>query len=104
TAKIARSDVPDQVALMFKMVAADAALAGVVGKAALGSAFVQCQYGIGRQCPETHCGNIEDRQGIGLCAARPAYRDAKLFGVGVRRDHGMVDPFVIAMVDVSLGA
>src|SRR3546814_13182639 len=58
TAEIARPDIPDQIALMLKMIAPDAPLSGVVGNAALGGSFVQRQHRseerrVGQECVST---------------------------------------------------
>ena len=53
-AEIAGADLPDDVAAVLAMVRRNAALAGVMGKAALGRAPVQRPHGIGAQRAETH--------------------------------------------------
>src|SRR3546814_51727 len=54
TAEIARPDIPDQIAFVLKMVAADPAFACVVGEVAQQCAFVQGQHGVGRKSAEAH--------------------------------------------------
>src|SRR3546814_111251 len=60
-AEIARADVPDKVALVFQMVAADAALAGVVGEVAQRRAFVKRQHRIGREGAKAHRRYVQRR-------------------------------------------
>ncbi|MCY1523661.1 hypothetical protein D9M68_585650 [compost metagenome] len=103
-AEIARADIPDQAAPGLAVIAADAALAGVVREVALARAFVQGQDGVGRQRAEAHRRYVEGRHGIGLRAVGAAHGDAEVGVVDARGRHGMVDPFVAVAVDVFLRA
>src|SRR5215475_8234342 len=63
-AEIARADLPDDVATHLAVIGADAALAGVMGEAALLGAGIERTHGIGTQRAKAHRGDIEDRSRI----------------------------------------
>src|SRR5690606_22706776 len=52
---------------------------------------------------KAHGGNIEHRQRHRLPALRTANGNAEVAILDYRRLHGMVDPFVIGAIDISLG-
>src|SRR5690606_31057703 len=103
-AEIAGTDIPDERAMMLKVVTADAALAGVMRKIPHCSTLVQCLDGIGRQRAEAHGRNVEHRQRTGARAVGPAHIDTKIAVLGMCRLHGMVDPFEVGLVDIALSA
>ncbi len=80
-AEIAGPDLVDQIAAALAVIAADPALAGVMGKAAHLGTLVQRQNRIGRQGAETHRGNVVERGLVGLLAVRSADGDAEI-GIG----------------------
>ncbi|SPZ60493.1 Uncharacterised protein [Serratia quinivorans] len=103
--KIAASQFPHQIAAVLTVIAADAALTGVMIKIALGRAQIEGTNGIGRQRAETHGGDIKDRGGVGLAAAGAADRHAEAGRIGYRyRTHGMADAFIAGLIDVQLSA
>src|SRR5687768_537610 len=65
-AEIATAQFPDQVAAMFTVVAADAALARVMGEIAQFGALVERQDGVRAQRAEAHRRDVEDRGRIRL--------------------------------------
>src|ERR1700754_4708142 len=71
-AEIARSDLPDDVAAVFAVIGADAALPGIVRKTALLRTGVQGAHRVRAERAETHRGDIEHRCGIRLGAVRTA--------------------------------
>src|SRR3954454_10821715 len=103
-AEIARPDLPDDIAAVFAMIGADAALAGVVREAAFLGAGVQGPHRVRAERAETHRRDIEHRCRIGFCAVRTADADAEFFRRIRPRRHGMMHPFVAFGVDVLLGA
>ena len=103
-AEISGADLPDQVAAVLLVIGTDAALAGIMRKAALFGAGVQRPHRIGTERAKTHRRDVEDRSRIRPGAVRSADRDAKLLG-GLRLRRGrMVHPFIALAVDVLLGA
>src|SRR5579872_80811 len=104
-AEIARPDLPNDVAAILAMVRREAALARIMGEAALGGAFVECAHGVGAERAETHRGNIEDRDRIRLGAIGTADGNPKMLRIVHRlRRHRMTQPFVTLSVDVELRA
>src|SRR5258708_39630667 len=88
--EIAGADFPDDVAAILAMIGADAALAGVVGEAALPGARIQRAHRIGTERAKTHRRDVEDRCRIRPSAVRTADGDAEfLLGTRLRR-HRMV--------------
>src|SRR5436305_1155535 len=76
-AEIARPDLPDDIAAVFPVIGAEAALAGIVREAALLGAGVQGPYRVRAERAETHRRDIEHRCRIGFCAIRTANGDAE---------------------------
>ncbi len=112
-AEVARADLPNQIAAVLAVVAADAALARVVGEAVHLGALVQRQDGVGRQRAEAHGRDVEHAGVVGLGAGRdalqglaraPADPDAEVVRVDLGRLHGVVDPLVALGAHVQLGA
>ena len=103
--EVARPDFPDQIAPGLAVIGGNAAFAGVMGKAALPGSPVQRAHRIGGQRPIAHCGNVQDRGRIGLCAGA-AVPDGHAMGVGADSagGDGMVQPFVFIAIDVVLRA
>src|SRR5208337_4533606 len=102
--EISGTNLPDQVAAVLAMIGTDAALAGVMGEAALFGARVQRAHRVRTERAKAHRRDIEDRGRIRLGAIRTADGDAKFFvGMKLRR-HRMVDPFMALAIDVLLGA
>src|ERR1700754_3866311 len=102
--EIARPDLPDDVAAVFAVIGADAALPGIVCKTALFRAGVQGTHRVRAERAETHRGDIEHRCRIGFGAIRTADGDAEFFRCIRPRRHRMMHPFVALGVDVLLGA
>ncbi len=103
-AEIARADLPDDVAAHLAVIGTDAALAGVMGEAAVFGAGIERAHRVRRQRAKTHRRDVEHGGRIGPRAIRTADRDAEfLVRVGLRR-HRMVHPFIALAVDVLLGA
>src|SRR6516225_11371388 len=86
------------------MIAADPALAGIVGEAPELGAPVESANGVGAQRAEAHGGNVEQRQRVGLAAVGPAHRDAKVITFDRARNDRMIDPLEVVAVDVLLRA
>ena len=99
-AKVARSDLPDQVTAVFAVVHRDAAFAGVVGKTAQRRAPVQGLDGVGRQRPKTHARDVEQRQAVRLRALACAHLNPKSRWVGLHRLQRVGDPFGAGAVHV----
>lgn len=59
-AEIAAAQLPHQIAVVFAVIAADAALAGVVVEVAFGRAEVERADGVGGERAEAHRRNVED--------------------------------------------
>src|SRR5699024_1251736 len=103
-AEVAAADLPDQVAAVFKVIAGDSALAGVVGKTAGFRAAVERQYRVGRQRAEAHRRNIEQRRGIGLPAVPAADVDARLVFQRRYRHRAVCGPLIAGIIDVAMSA
>src|ERR1700680_141685 len=100
--KKAGPDSPDDVPAILAMIGADAALAGVMGEAALLGARIQRAHRIGTERAKTHRRDVEDRCRIRPGAVRTADGDAELLlGTRLRR-HRMVHPFIAVAIDVFL--
>ena len=102
-AEVARADLPDQVAAMLAVVAADGAFAGVVREMAALGAAVERQDGIGRQRAEAHRRDVEHAGAVGLRAAG-ADGHAEVVAVDLRGRDRVVDPLVAHLLDVHLRA
>ena len=104
-AEVAAADLPDDVAADLAVIAAEAAFAGIVREAAELRAFVERADRVGAQRAEAHRRDVEQRARIGLraVAARRRARGSRGRRRRTRR-HRMIDPLVIAGVDVELGA
>ncbi|MNG94978.1 hypothetical protein D3C76_810200 [compost metagenome] len=99
--EVAAADLPDEVAAVFAVVGADAALAGVVGEAAQASTLVERGNGVGAEGAEAHGRDVEDRCRVGLAALRPADGNAERGGVGGRdRQHRMADELETGLVRI----
>ena len=91
-AEIAGRDLPDDVAAVFAVIAADRALAGIVGETAQLGAPIERHDRVAADGAETRAGNIEQRCGIGLGAVRAADGDAEVVSVNVSGPDRMRDP------------
>src|SRR5699024_11669648 len=80
-AEIGGTDFPDHIGAVLQVVGAQAAFAGVVGKAAEAGATIHRQHGVGRKRAEAHRRNIEPRGIIGLAAITAAEDDAAAGGI-----------------------
>src|SRR5690606_13737836 len=98
-AEIARADFPDDVAAPRAVMAADPALARVMGETALPRAPVQREDRIGRKGTEAHRRNVVDRGVIGLEAVRPTDAGAEVGILDLHRHDRMGEPFVAGVVD-----
>ena len=99
--KVAAADFPDQVAAMLAVVRADAALAGVMGKAAKACALVECGNRVGTERAKAHGRDVEDRRAIGLAALWPADGNAERCRVGCGdRHHRVADEFEARLVGI----
>ena len=76
-AEIAGADFPDDVAAVLAMIGADAALAGVMRKAAFLGAGVQRAHRVRAERAKTHRRDVEDRRRIRPGAIRAADGDAE---------------------------
>ena len=104
-AEIAAAQLPHQIAVVFPVIAADAALTGVVVEIALGRTEVERADGIGGERAEAHSRNVKDRRGVGLAAVGAADGDAETGRVGgFHRPHGVADALIAGLVDIQQGA
>ena len=101
--EIAAADFPDQVPTVFAVIRRNRAFAGVVIETAALGAVVQRADRVRRQRPEAHRRDVEHARIVGLRGLR-ADADAEIIGRNLRRHHRMIDPFVLAAIDVLLGA
>src|SRR5690606_19112244 len=103
--EVSAANLPDQVAAILKVMRADAALAGVMGKAAHLSALVKGANGVAAKRAEAHRRYVEDRGGIGLLAVLVPDRDPEGRRISHRRRAGRVgDELMAVLVDVELRA
>lgn len=84
-AEIAAANLPDQIAAMLAVIAADRAFAGVVGEIAELGAFIERANGVGRERTEAHCRNVEHGAGVRLFAVPAADFDAKIKIIDLHR-------------------
>ena len=103
-AEIARADLPDDVAALLLVIGAEAALAGVMGEAALPGARVERADRIGAQRAEAHRRDVEHGNRIGPRAIGAADADAERLDRDRPRRDRMLQPFEAGRVDVELGA
>src|SRR5262249_42061600 len=103
-AEIADAGLPDQVAAEFAMIAADAALAGIVPEPPELGSPVESANGVCAQRPEAHGRNVEERQGVGLTACGATHRDTKVVAFDRTGNDRMIDPLEVVAVDVLLSA
>src|ERR1700745_4116141 len=76
-AEIAGADLPDDVAAHLAVIGADAALAGIMRKAALLRAGIERAHRVRRQRAKTHRGDIEHRGRVRPRAVGAADADAE---------------------------
>jgi hypothetical protein len=100
-AEVAAADFPDQVAAVLAMVAADAALAGVMREAALLRADIERADGVRRQRAEAHRRDAEHRVRVRLRAAALAHHHAEIRVLDLQRVHRVVDPLVVRRVGID---
>src|ERR1700745_2240639 len=79
-AEIAGADLPDDVAAHLAVIGADAALAGVMGKAALLRAGIERTHGVRAQCTKAHRRDVEDGCRVRPGAVRTTDGDAEFLG------------------------
>src|SRR6202162_5965546 len=103
-AEIAAADLPDQVAAVLAGIAADPALAGVVGEAAELGALVERAHRVRRERAEAHRRNVEHGAGIRLLALVAADHHSGVGVCDVHRAQRMIDPFVAGEIHVLAGA
>src|ERR1700759_665691 len=71
-AEIAGADFPDDIAAILAVIRAEATFAGIMGKAALPGAGIECAHRVGAERAEAHRRDIEYRSRIRPGAIRPA--------------------------------
>ena len=103
-AEITRADLPDQIAVVLRMVWADAAFAGVMGKAAEFGALVQRHDRIGAQGAETHRGNVEPRGAVGLFALPAAELHAAVAFLEMRGPERVLQATITVFEQIPLRA
>jgi len=112
-AKVARADLPDQVAAMLAVVTRDGALARVVREATGLGPLVQGQHGVGRQGAKAHGRDVEHTGVVGLGAG--LHRGRGRIGAAadphpevvrgqLRGRHRVVHPFVAVRANIQLRA
>jgi hypothetical protein len=77
-AEIAAADLPDQIAAVLAVIAADRAFAGIVGEIAELGALIERAHRVGRERAEAHCRNVEYRTGVRLLAGAAADLHAEI--------------------------
>src|SRR5262245_47812483 len=103
-AEIAAADLPDDVAAEFAVILAKAPLPGVMREPAdLGALIERANRGRA-ECAKAHRRDVQQRQRIRFLAARSAHDDPEIVTVGRTRRERVIDPLVIAGIDVLLGA
>ena len=102
--KVARTQLPDDVATEFTVIRRQGALTGVVRKATELGATIQGADGIGRERTETHGRDVEHRGRIRHTTLRAADADAKTLGTGMAWCHGLAQPLAVLVVDRLDGA
>ena len=102
-AEVAAAQLPHQVAAV-QVVRGQTALTGVVGEAAVGRADVERAQGVGRQRPEAHRRDVEQRHVVGLRAVRAADGHPRRIGRGQDRHRRVHEVLVADFVDVAFGA
>ncbi len=92
TAKIAGTNLPDQITTMLAVVLGNRTLARIVRKAPHLCAAIQGQNCIGRQRPKTHGRDVKYRDRVGLGAVFAAHCYAKGLRARVHGCHRMAHP------------
>jgi hypothetical protein len=102
--EVAAAELPDDVAAELAVIFAEATFAGIVREAAELRPLVERADRVGAQRPEAHRRDVEERVRIGLLAVGPADDHAIVMAFRRTRCDRMIDPLVIAGVDVLLGS
>src|SRR6185437_4632833 len=103
-AEIAAAQLPDDVAAELSVIAAVAALAGIVSEAAEFRASVEGADCVGAQGAEAHRRDVEERDRVRLPALRTADGHAEIAGLDLAGGDRMVDPLEVVAIDVLLRA
>jgi hypothetical protein len=103
-AEIAAADLPDQIAAVLAVMAADRAFPGVVSEIAELGALVERAHRVCGQRAEAHRRNIEYRTGVRLLAAFTANLHAEIKIIDRYRTQRVIDPFVAGQVHAFAGS
>ncbi len=102
TTKVARADLPDDVASGLEVVRAEAAFSSIVGEVSDLCAAVEGEDGVFTEGAEAHRGDVQDGCVVRFFAVFSSDTDPWVSVLGLDGSEGVIDPLVSFFIDIPL--